>query len=86
MGKGRQKFWSYYDHVCTLFVVNGAAIVTSIICILLLIGLDYVNSLLRKYVKKVPVHIPAQLIVVSVLYTQIYLQRSYILKHFSFLA
>ena len=45
-------------------VVNGAAIVTSIICILLLIGLDYVNSLLRKYV---PVHIPAQLIVVSVL-------------------
>ena len=59
---------------------------TSIVCILLLIGLDYVFSLLRKYVKKVPIHIPAQLIVVSVLYTQIYLQRSYILKHFSFLA
>ena len=60
-------FAVYYNLYIIRRVVNGAAIVTSIICILLLIGLDYVNSLLRKYVKKVPVHIPAQLIVVSVL-------------------
>ena len=58
-------FAVYYNLYIIRRVVNGAAIVTSIICILLLISLDYVNSLLRKYVKKVPIHIPAQLIVVS---------------------
>jgi len=45
--------------------VNGAAIVTSVICILILIVLDIVNSLLRKHIRKIPIHIPAQLIVVS---------------------
>ena len=45
--------------------VNGAAIVTSVITIFILISLDYANKYLRKYVKKIPIHIPAQLIVVS---------------------
>ena len=46
--------------------LNGAAIVTSIICIIILISLDYVNGLLRRYVRKIPIHIPAQLIVVRI--------------------
>ena len=45
--------------------VNGAAIVTGLICIGILIGVDRVNGLLRKYVRKIPVHVPAQLIVVG---------------------
>ena len=45
--------------------VNGAAIVTALICIIILIAVDQVNGLLRKYVRKIPIHIPAQLIVVS---------------------
>ena len=61
-----QRVIRFFDLIFIRRVVNGAAIVTSIICIILLIGLDYINSLLRKYVKKVPIHIPAQLIVVSV--------------------
>ena len=44
--------------------VNGAAIVTGLVCIIILIGVDQVNGLLRKYVRKIPIHIPAQLIVV----------------------
>jgi hypothetical protein len=56
----------FFELIFIRRVVNGAAIVTSIICIVLLIGLDYINSLLRKYVKRFPVHIPAQLIVVSI--------------------
>ena len=59
-----QRVIRFFELIFIKRVVNGAAIVTSIICILLLVGLDYVNSLLRKYVKKLPIHIPAQLIVV----------------------
>ena len=60
-----QRVIRFFDLIFIRRVVNGAAIVTSIICIILLICLDYVNMLLRKYVKKIPIHIPAQLIVVS---------------------
>ena len=60
-----QRVIRFFELIFIRRVVNGAAIVTSIICIILLIGLDYVNSLLRKYVKKFPIHIPAQLIVVN---------------------
>lgn len=45
--------------------VNGAAIVTSVISIAILISLDCVNLLLRKYIPSIPIHIPAQLLVVS---------------------
>ena len=47
--------------------VNGAAIVTGLVCIIILIGVDQVNGLLRKYIRKIPVHIPAQLIVVGLM-------------------
>ena len=45
--------------------LNWAAVVTSVLCIALLLAIDVVNSILRKKVKKIPIHIPAQLIVVS---------------------
>lgn len=45
--------------------LNWAAVITSIVCILILIGLDFINSLLRKHVRVIPLHIPAQLVVVS---------------------
>ncbi|XP_064398689.1 prestin-like [Halichondria panicea] len=44
--------------------LNWAAVITSIVCILILIGLDFINSLLRKHVRVIPLHIPAQLVVV----------------------
>lgn len=45
--------------------VTPAAIVTSIICIIIIIVIDIVNKLLKKYIQKIPIYIPAQLIVVS---------------------
>ena len=44
--------------------VNVAAIVTGVICIIILIGVDQLNGLLRKHVRKIPIHIPAQLMYV----------------------
>ena len=44
--------------------VNWAAVVTSIVCILILLVIDYLNRFLHKKVRKIPIHIPAQLIVV----------------------
>ena len=44
--------------------VNWASVVTSVLCIALLLVIDYLNMFLRRKVRKVPIHIPAQLIVV----------------------
>lgn len=45
--------------------LNWSALITSVICIVILVALDYINSLLRKHIRKIPIHIPAQLVVVS---------------------
>ena len=58
--------------------VNGAAIVTGLLCIIILIGVDQINGLLRKYVRKFPLHIPAQLIVVSILTHKFCMKCSFI--------
>ena len=41
-----------------------ASVVTAILCMIILVAVDQLNALLRKKVKKIPIHIPAQLIVV----------------------
>ncbi len=45
--------------------INPAAFITALVCIGILLGIDFFNRFLHKKIRKIPIHIPAQLIVVS---------------------